>query len=529
MLGATLILAAPLLLLAAGGMPWIWLLGLGLLGVAPAVDLSVALVNHVVTRGYRATLLPALDLDDGVPRDLRTLVAVPTLLTSRENIQRNVESLEIHHLASPSGDLHFALLTDWTDATSERAEDDEPLLSAAREGVAELNRRYGPAPGGDRFLLLHRRRVWNASEGRWIGWERKRGKLAELNRLLRGATDTTYLDPPPIPQGVRYVITLDADTRLPLESARRLIGKMAHPLNRPRLDPEFGRVVEGYAILQPRVTPALPVGRQGSLFLRVFASASGIDPYAAAVSDVYQDLFGEGSYTGKGIYDVDAFEAALAGRVPELAAAQPRPVRGYLRPRRPGLGRRGGRGLPGPLRRRGGKRHHRWARGDWQLLPWMLGLGPRSGRGRARRRRADDRPLEDARQSAPLAFVARRSWRRCWRDGRRRRTRALVWTAFLLATMAIPPLVAGAGRDRTAAGRGRAAQPSARAGRRSAPGARAARPDAGVPGAPGLADGRRHPAHALAAGDASSAAGMDTGGISPRTAAGWPFRASTGA
>jgi cyclic beta-1,2-glucan synthetase len=227
--------------------------------------------------------------------------------------------LEIHHLASPEGDLYFALLTDWTDAASEHAEGDDELLAAARDGIKRLNQRHGPAPAGDRFLLLHRRRVWNAGEGRWIGWERKRGKLSELNRALRRATDTTFLDPPALPPDVRYVITLDADTRLPREAVPRLIGKMAHSLNRPRFDPSLGRVVEGYAVLQPRVTPLLPAGREGSFFLRIFSSATGIDPYGAAVSDVYQDLFGEGSYTGKGIYDVDAFEAALAGRVPESA------------------------------------------------------------------------------------------------------------------------------------------------------------------------------------------------------------------
>ena len=304
-------------------MEWRWLLLLGILGLVPAIDVAVALVNHIVTRGFRATLLPALELRGGIPADLRTLVAVPTLLTSLKDIEEQIGRLEIHYLASAQGDLHFALLSDWRDAPSEHVDGDEELLAAAKEGIARLNQHYGPAPGGDRFLLLHRRRVWNASEGRWIGWERKRGKLCELNRLLRGAKDTTFLAPPAVPDNVRYVITLDADTRLPRETVGRLIGKMAHPLNRPRLDAGLGRVVEGYGILQPRVTPALPVGREGSLFLRVFSSATGIDPYAAAVSDVYQDLFGEGSYTGKGIYDVDAFEAALDGRVPEFDAPQP--------------------------------------------------------------------------------------------------------------------------------------------------------------------------------------------------------------
>jgi cyclic beta-1,2-glucan synthetase len=236
--------------------------------------------------------LPGLHLHDGVPESLRTLVAVPTLLTTREDIAAQVERLEIHHLASPEGDLHFALLSDWMDAESDRAEGDAELVAIARDGIERLNRRYGPAPAGPRFLLLHRQRVWNESERRWIGWERKRGKLHELNRLLRGATDTTFMDmggaAPSPPRDVRYVVTLDSDTRLPRDTIRRLIGKMAHPLNQPRLDPERNLIVEGYGVLQPRVTPSLPNGGEGSLFQRVFSSSSGIDPYAAAVSDVYQ-------------------------------------------------------------------------------------------------------------------------------------------------------------------------------------------------------------------------------------------------
>ena len=150
-------------------------------------------MNRGVTRGFGATLLPALELRSGVPAHLRTLVAVPTLLTTAAAIEEQIERLEVHHLASPEGDLHFALLSDWLDAATEHVDGDEALLAAAVAGIARLNRRYGPAPGGDRFLLLHRRRVWNAGEARWIGWERKRGKLHELNRLLRGATDTTFL------------------------------------------------------------------------------------------------------------------------------------------------------------------------------------------------------------------------------------------------------------------------------------------------------------------------------------------------
>ena len=267
---AAIFLAAPLLALDAVGVAPAVLGLLSVLGAIPAVDAAVALVNRAVNIGFAASLLPALELLEGVPAHLRTLVAVPTLLTTLEGVEDLIERLEIHHLASPEGDLHFALLTDWADAVSEHAEGDALLITAAADGVARLNLRYGPAPGGTRFHLLHRRRVWNEGESRWIGWERKRGKLHELNRLLRGAADTTFLDvgfgTPAAPMGIRYVVTLDSDTRLPRDAVRRLIGKMAHPLNRPRLDPDGRRVVDGYAVLQPRVTPSLPIGGKGSLF-----------------------------------------------------------------------------------------------------------------------------------------------------------------------------------------------------------------------------------------------------------------------
>ena len=261
---------------------------------------------------------------------------------------------------------------------SESVAGDASLLEAAAAGIAQLNRRYGPALAGERFLLLHRRRQWNAQEAQWIGWERKRGKLHELNRLLRGAEDTSFVaidgKPPTVPGGVRYVMTLDADTQLPRDTVRRLIGKMAHPLNRPRLDAVNGRVVEGYAILQPRVAPSLPIGREGSVFQQLFSSAGGIDPYAAAVSDVYQDLAGEGSYVGKGIYDIDAFEAALAGRIPESTLLSHDLLEGIFA--RAGLVSDIELVEEHPSRYDVAMaRAHRWARGDWQLLPWLFGRG----------------------------------------------------------------------------------------------------------------------------------------------------------
>ena len=362
--------------LAVPGLAVGWLALFALIGFLPATEVASALVNRAITWSFGATTLPGLELTAGVPQSLRTVVAVPTLLTSEADLLEQVERLEVHHLAGAGGDLTFSLLSDGVDADQEVLEGDAHLLGVAAEAIGRLNRRYGPGPGGDRFLLLHRRRVFNTSENKWMGWERKRGKLHELNRLLRGATDTTFMPvaapAPHVPADVRYVITLDADTRLPRDAALRLIGKMAHPLNRPEFSDVEQRVIDGYAILQPRVTPSLPVGREGSFYQRVFSSPGGIDPYAAAVSDVYQDLFGEGSYTGKGIYDVDAFEAALAGRVPENALLSHDLFEGVFA--RAGLASDVEVVEEFPSRYDvAGKRQHRWTRGDWQLIPWVFG------------------------------------------------------------------------------------------------------------------------------------------------------------
>ena len=440
---AAVILASPLFALAAVGLHGAWLSLLAGLGAIPAIDAAIALVNRGVIRSFGATLLPALALRDGVPSHLRTLVAMPTLLTTRDAIEEQIERLEIHHLASPEGDLQFALLSDWVDAATEHLESDSVLLAAAVEGIAQLNQRHGAAPGGPRFLLLHRRRVWNEGEGRWIGWERKRGKLHELNELLRGATDTTFVltiqQPSAVPAEVRYVITLDADTRLPRDTVRRLIGKMAHPLNRPRFDADAGRVVEGYAVLQPRVTPSLPIGHEGSLFQRVFSSVSGIDPYASAVSDVYQDLFGEGSYVGKGIYEVDAFQAALAGRVPDSTLLSHDLFEGVFA--RAGLASDVEVVEEFPARYDvAALRHHRWARGDWQLLPWIFGRGPVASKDRKRGAIPAIgrwKMLDNLRRtlSAPAAVLALLAgWTLPFEA-------AAIWTFFVLATIVLPTLI----------------------------------------------------------------------------------------
>jgi cyclic beta-1,2-glucan synthetase len=439
---AAALLGLPVIALAWTGIGPAWVGLLAALGLISAVDVAVAMVNLAALRGFGATLLPALELRDGIPSSLRTLVVVPTLLTSEEAIEEQIERLEVHYLASPEGDLHFALLSDWVDAVSERAEGDDALLAAASAGIVRLNQRHGEGIGGPRFFLLHRRRVWNEGEGRWLGWERKRGKLHELNQLLQGALDTNFMDidgeAPRICPDVRYVVTLDSDTRLPRDTVRRLIGKMAHPLNRPRFDAEAGRVVEGYGVMQPRVTPSLPVGREGSLFQRSFSSMSGIDPYAAAVSDIYQDLFGEGSYTGKGIYDVDAFEAALAGRVPDSTLLSHDLFEGTFA--RAGLASDIEVVEEFPARYDvAALRDHRWARGDWQLLPWIMGMGPPTTTGRHSAIPAISRckMLDNLRRtlSAPLAVLAFLVGWTLPLDG------ALIWTAFILATILLPILI----------------------------------------------------------------------------------------
>ncbi len=435
------ILLAPLLGLSLLGVHGWPLAAMAFAGLLPSLDAAQLLVNRVITGGFGATLLPGLALRDGVPPHFRTMVAIPTLLSSKAAVEEQIERLEIHHLSNPAGAIHFALLSDWTDAESESVPEDTALLVVAREGIARLNALYPTVDGVDRFFVLHRGRGWNQAQERWIGWERKRGKLHEFNHLLRGSTRTTFLDTGarPLPTDVRYVITLDSDTRLPRDAIVRLVGKMAHPLNRPRLNAAKGRVVEGYGVLQPRVTPSLPIGIEGSLFQRVFSSRSGIDPYASAVSDVYQDLFGEGSYSGKGIYDIDAFEAALQGRVPDSTMLSHDLFEGIFA--RSGLVSDIEVVDEFPARYDvAAARQHRWARGDWQLLPWMMGLVKGTvTHGRASYLTAIGfwKMFDNLRRtlSAPAALLALLvGWTLPL-------PAAAIWTAFVLLTIAMPTLL----------------------------------------------------------------------------------------
>ena len=381
-IGATILLVISIIELGLAGTMlhkyslWV-LLALSCAAFFPAWEAAITLVNRFVTSLFAPTILPGMALRDGIPENLCTMVVVPTLLTTVEDIKAQIEQLEVHYLGNAEDGLRFALLSDWKDADSETLPQDEETLTAARAAMARLNQHHGMPDGQPRFFLFHRRRVWNPQQGKWMGWERKRGKLHEFNRLLRGASDTTFSAEPEgtfikPPLGVRYVVTLDADTRLPRGTVKRLVGKMAHPLNHARLDTSSGYVVEGYGILQPRVASSLPHALTNSFFQRVFYSASGIDPYAFAISDVYQDLFEEGSFAGKGIYDVDAVERAVSGRIPDNTVLSHDLLEGIFA--RAGLASDVEVMEEFPSRYDvASSRQHRWARGDWQLLPWIFG------------------------------------------------------------------------------------------------------------------------------------------------------------
>ncbi len=366
-------IAALLLVKAHAGGFTGWPLGLlGILSLVCGSHLAVALVNLLATLLATPRPLPKMDFSEGIPPEYRTLVVVPTILVSPENVEELIEAIEVRFLANRNDNLHFGLLTDFRDAHAENQPEDELLLRLARTGIEELNKKHKGGHKGA-FFLFHRPRRWNPRERLWMGYERKRGKIADLNSLLRGRSANRFslvVGDTAILSSVKYVITLDTDTQLPRDVARQLVGAMAHPLNRAEYDEGKQRVVDGYGILQPAVGASLP-GAGQTRFARLFGSEPGIDPYTRTVSDVYQDLFGEGSFIGKGIYDVDAFERALHGHLPENQVLSHDLLEGcYARS-----------GLLTDVQlfeefpaQYGAdvSRRHRWIRGDWQLLQWLL-------------------------------------------------------------------------------------------------------------------------------------------------------------
>lgn len=361
---------------AVDGVP-AWLLAVvGLLALLGASQLAVSLVNWAATLWAVPRLLPRLDYSAGIPQESQTLVVVPTMLTSELGLEHLIQALEVRFLANRQPNIHFGLLTDFGDADAEILSEDGPLLALAAQRVRELNAKYNAEAAGP-FYLFHRPRCWNPQERIWMGYERKRGKLADLNALLRGRGGGRFaqvVGDVAALQGVKYVITLDTDTQLARDTAAQFAGAMAHPLNRPRYDAVTQRVVTGYGILQPRVAESL-TGANRSRFALLCASELGIDPYTRAVSDVYQDLFAEGSFIGKGIYDVDAFEQALTGRFPENRILSHDLLEGCYA--RSGLLSDVQLYEESPSRYSADvSRRQRWIRGDWQIAQWALPYVP---------------------------------------------------------------------------------------------------------------------------------------------------------
>ena len=357
--------------------PRLMLGSIAVLALITFSELAIGLINWAVTLLASPRQLPRLDYSKGLPSSARSLVAVPTMLSSRDSIATLVEALEVRFLANRDEHLHFALITDFLDATEQHQPGDDDLLGFAVAEINRLNDRHA-AETRDRFFLFHRPRLWNAHENAWIGYERKRGKLAALNDFILSSDSLAFscvIGNTRALSNVRYVITLDSDTQLSRDSAREFIATLAHPLNRAIIDPAKGRVVRGYGILQPRVGTSLSKGAL-SRYARLFGSEPGIDPYTRAVSDVYQDLFDEGAFVGKGIYEVATFESVLHDRFPENRILSHDLLEGcYVRA---GLVSDAQLYEDYPSRYSADvKRRQRWIRGDWQLIPWLLPWVPR--------------------------------------------------------------------------------------------------------------------------------------------------------
>ena len=337
---------------------------------------AVSLVNWFSTILIKPTLLPRMDFSKGIPAEAKTLVVIPTLITDVETINDLLEGLEVRFLANRYVNLYFALLTDFKDAAADHLPGDEALVLAVKNGIIELNKKYGRT-SNDTFFLFHRPRRWNKYDKIWMGYERKRGKLGDLNALLRGRGNNAFSEivgDTSCFNQIRYIITLDTDTQLPRDTAWKMIGTMAHPLNHPVYSEKKERVTEGYGILQPRVSNSLP-DTESSLYARLFGNDPGTDPYTKATSDVYQDLFEEGSFIGKGIYDLDTFELALKDKLPENRILSHDLLEGCYA--RSGLITDVQLYEEYPHRYDTDmQRRHRWIRGDWQIGRWILPFVP---------------------------------------------------------------------------------------------------------------------------------------------------------
>ncbi len=335
----------------------------------PFMTISINILNHIYFKKFKPRALPKIDYKQDIPKEYSTFVVVPTLLPDEERVEELAKSLEIHYLSNRGENIYFGLIGDFKDADRETTENDEKIVNRGLEVINELNKKYSRE--GDIFYFFHRKRVYSETQKRWMGWERKRGALIEFNDLLLGAEGTTFnvISGDISDIKIKYVITLDADTKLPIDGAKKLIGVISHPLNMAVVDEEKNIVREGYGIIQPKISIDIESSNK-SLFTRIFAGMGGIDPYSTAASDIYQDLFGEGIFTGKGIYDLEAFQKCLKEEISENAVLSHDLLEGsYVRV-----------GLATSIELIDGypekyssyiMRLHRWTRGDWQLIKWL--------------------------------------------------------------------------------------------------------------------------------------------------------------
>lgn len=381
LLSTLLIAGVFLLFINLQTVSWPMICLLVLAGLIPFSELAIQLLNYLLAHTIPPHILPKMSYEKSIPDQYRTLVVIPTLLTSEKSIRHELEKIEIHFLANTNPQIAFGILSDFTDSDSESHQEDDQLLQIIQEGIASLNKKYDGSP----FYLFHRNRQKNAAENCWMGWERKRGKIENLNSFLCGASEEgldTFLREgnPEYLAGTRYVLTVDSDTQLPKNSVRRLIETLSHPLNEGRFDPVTRMLLRGYTIIQPRVSTNY-LSATATWFTKLFSDPSGIDPYTKSTSDVYQDVFNEGVYHGKGIYDYGSFHRILSDRLPHNQILSHDLLEGaYVRvafasdiefydsfPETYALF---------------AKRQHRWVRGDWQLLGWLRGTVPTANKSR---------------------------------------------------------------------------------------------------------------------------------------------------
>jgi cellobiose phosphorylase len=350
-----------------------------LLALVPASTLAVSFLNWDITKIFSPTILPKMDFSSGISEDETTIVVIPTIFDGIQTVREIINNLEVHYLSNSDKNLNFAILSDFTDADFEETTSDDEILQFAKDEIAKLNLRYDKY-GTDQktiFHLFHRKRLFSNSEQKWLGWERKRGKLEEFNKLLRGDKNTSFitntLNESELKK-IKNVITLDSDTKMPPGMACKLVGIIAHPLNKPKFSDESNKIVRGYAILQPRVSITAE-STSKSVFAQIMAGFTGLDPYTTAVSDVYQDLYGAGIYTGKGLYSVEVFEHSLENRVPPESLLSHDLFESLFARTALVSDVEFFDDYP-TIYEAHAKRLHRWVRGDWQLLPWLFGKHP---------------------------------------------------------------------------------------------------------------------------------------------------------